>query len=257
MKFLYFLPTLLFFSLNAQVKMPALQRDTLVKQIELTVNAVQNSPFDFQGEKLRDGVFETYMFNFYGFRDGTFYSGDNDTQIEVSFGTDEIGQFLNANLQEAVTAFANKNGYTMNTEKVKLKSLKKKYSVLHVVDPKKNFPVLDLNIFDSGKSLTFYSGAIDPNVARYYGVVTCLTYQSSNASNSEYSGVEYIYIYAKGNPNFSPQQIIQYAESNTPAQISRRSWQWLGKVDSKTLEKQKKLQRDYGKVVFEQSLTMQ
>lgn len=256
MKFLYFLPTLLFFSLNAQVKMPALQRDTLVKQIERTVNAVQNSPFDFQGEKLRDGVFETYMFNFYGFRKGTFYSGDNDTRIEIGLGSEDILAFMNANLKEAVTEYATKNGFTMTTEKVKLKNIKTKYSVLRLVDPQKNFPVLELAIFENSMSLTFFSGLLDPNAARYLGVVTCLTYQSSSAPNSDYSGVEYIYIYAKGNPNLSSEQIIRYAESNTPAQISRRSWQWLGKVDSEYMEKQKKLQRQYGKVVFEQSVTL-
>lgn len=241
---------------SAQAQTPALHKDTLLQHLEKTIASVQNNVFDYQGEKLRDGVFKTYFFSFYGQKNGTFYSGDNDTRIEIGFDNDAIRTFMNDNLKVAVEEYARNHGFKTSVKKVNLKTIRKKYTTLQVIDPDKNFPVVDVNIFENSRSITFYSGLLDPNIARYYGVVTCLTYQSSNAANSDYSGVEYIYVYAKGNPNMSGSQIIQYAQANTPQQISRRSWQWLGKVNSQQLEKQKKLQRTYGKVVFEQSVTI-
>lgn len=256
MKFYAFIISFSLLSIYTRAQIPALHKDTLVQELEKTVAAVQNSVFDYQGEKLRDGVFKTYFFKFYGFRAGTFYSGDNGTHIEIGLGDDEVGEFMNDNLKNAVEAFAKKNGFKINTKKVNLKNIKTKYTEMQVLDPVKNFPVLDLNIFDKGRSLTFYSGALDPNVARYYGLVTCLTYQSSNAASSDYSGVEYIYVYAKGNPNMSSDQIISYVQSHTPEQISRRSWKFLGKVGSDYVDKQTKLHRQNGKVVFTQTVTI-
>lgn len=256
MKFYVFIFSFSLLSIYTKAQMPALHKDTLVQELEKTVTAVQNSVFDYQGEKLRDGVFKTYMFRFYGFRSGTFYSGDNGTHIEIGLGDDEIGKFMNNNLKEAVETYATNKGFKITTKKVNLKNIKTKYTTLEVYDPVKKFLVIDLNIFDNSRSLSFYSGDLDPNVARYYGLVTCLTYQSGTAASTDYSGVEYIYVYAKGNPNMSSDQIISYVQSHTPQQISRRSWQFLGKVGSDYIDKQTKLHRQNGKVVFTQTVTI-
>lgn len=256
MKFYVFIISFSLLSIYTRAQMPALHKDTLVQELEKTVAAVQNDAFKFKGEEMRRGVSKTYMFSFYGPRNGSFYSGGDNTYIEISLGGDEVGEFMNANLKNAVETYAKKNGFKINTKKVNLKNIKTKYTEMQVLDPVKNFPVLDLNIFDKGRSLTFYSGAIDQSVERYYGMVTCLTYQSSNAASSDYSGVEYIYVYAKGNPNMSSDQIISYVQSHTPQQISRRSWQFLGKVGSDYVDKQTKLHRQNGKVVFTQTVTI-
>ena len=256
MKSCIFVVALIFSGMSAIAQVPALDKDTLLLQLEKTVAAVQSDVYKYKGEEMRRGVSKTYMFSFYGFRNGDFYSGSDDTRIEIGFGQDEVGEYMNSNLKEVVETYAKKNGFKINTKKVNLKNIKTKYTTMQVIDPAKNFPVLDLNIFDKGRGLTFYSGAIDPTVERYYGLVTCLTYQSGNAPSSAYSGVEYIYVYAKGNPNMSSEQIISYVQSNTLQQISRRSWQFLGKVSSDYVDKQKKLQRKYGKVVYEQTITI-
>src|SRR5690606_15229893 len=105
---------------SAQAQTPALHKDTLLQHLEKTIASVQNNVFDYQGEKLRDGVFKTYMFSFYGQKNGTFYSGDNDTHIEIGFGNDAVNTFMNGNLKAAVEEYARNHGFKTSIKKVNL-----------------------------------------------------------------------------------------------------------------------------------------